>query len=135
MTRIFRAVPAAPPLSEEEMAAVQDMVHTLAADWRTDAALRARVAEGRAVLSERGLDISTGAEARIVANTDAVFHLVLPPDPNGVLMDEDLDGVAAAAQTGAQTAGTASCLGTLPSCISTASSASSTQTHHNPPGQ
>ena len=134
MTQPFRAVPASPPLSEEEMAAVQDLAQSLAADWRADPALRARAGEGREILSERGLDLSTGAEARIVENTGEVFHFVLPPDPNGVLMDEDLDGVAAAAQTGAQTAGTASCLGTIPSCISSASSASSTQTHENPPG-
>ena len=130
----FRSMPAAPPLSEKEMAEVQGMVQSLSADWRADPALRARAAEGREVLSERGLDISTDVEARIVENTGEVFHLVLPPDPNAVLMDEELDGVSAAAQTGAQTAGTASCLGTIPSCISTASSASSTQTHENRPG-
>ena len=122
-------------LSEEERADVQSMVHSLAVDWRSDATLRTRAAEGREILSERGFDVSNVDEVRIVENTSEVFHLVLPLDPNSALMDEDLDGVAGGAQTGAQTAGTASCLGTIPSCISSVSSASSTQTHVNPPGQ
>ena len=112
-------------LSEEERADVQSMVHSLAVDWRSDATLRTRAAEGREILSERGYDVSNVDEVRIVENTDEVFHLVMPLDPNSSLMDEELDGVSG----GAQTVGTASRLGTIPSCISTASS---TQTHTNP---
>ena len=87
-----------------------------------DAGLRARIeTEPRAVLSERGIELPVSVETRIVADTDDVFHMIMPPDPNMDLGDEALHGVAAGTQT-ASSGGTVGTFGCLPSCIGSASS-------------
>ena len=90
--------------------------------YRADPALRARAeADPRGVLAERGLEIPPAVDARIVANTGEVFHLVLPPDPNTALEEN----VLAAVSGGAATASSVSSVGTLstiPSCAGSASS-------------
>lgn len=90
-------------------------------DYRADPALRARAeADPRGVLAERGLEIPPAADARIVANTGEVFHLVLPPDPNTALEENVLGAVSGGAAT-AGSAGTVSTLSTIPSCAGSAS--------------
>lgn len=121
--------PPAPPPTAEEMTVVGDKLESFADDWRTDPALRARAARAPGeVLSERGLDIPTDRDMRIVANTDEVYYLTLPPDPNARLADENLRSVSGGANC-LGSAGTVSTAGTIPSTLgssSTASSASST---------
>ena len=57
--------------------------------------LRARAeADARAVLSEHGIPMPPDRDVRIVANTAETFNLIMPPDPNEVLADEDLATVA-----------------------------------------
>ena len=57
--------------------------------------LRARAeTEPRAVLSEHGIHMPPEHDVRIVANTAETFNLVMPPDPNSTLADEDLAAVA-----------------------------------------
>ena len=78
----------------------------------------------RTVLEERGVFIPPGTELRVTANTDETYHFPLPPDPNVVLMDEDLAVVAAgtgARASSASTVGTLAC-STGPSSMSTLSS-------------
>ena len=91
-------------------------------DYWADPALRARAgADPRGVLAERGLEIPPAVDARIVANTDEVFHLVLPPDPNTVLEDETLHAVAGGDTFGS--VGSASTASTIPSTVSCAGTA------------
>lgn len=97
-------------------------IAALAEACRADAGLRARIeTEPRAVLSERGIELPVSVETRIVADTDDVFHMIMPPDPNMDLGDEALHGVAAGTQT-ASSGGTVGTFGCLPSCIGSASS-------------
>ena len=57
--------------------------------------LQARAeANPRAVLSEHNIPVPPNQDVRIVANTAETFNVVLPPDPNAVLADEDLLAVA-----------------------------------------
>ena len=73
--------------------------------------LRARAeTEPRAVLSEHGIRMSPEHDVRIVANTAETFNLVMPPDPNSVLAEEDLAAVAGGARPFSR------CASTLLSC-------------------
>ena len=58
----------------------------------------------RAVLSEHDIQVPPNQDVRIVANTAETFNVVLPPDPNAVLADEDLLAVAGGAASGPKTA-------------------------------
>ena len=114
--------PPAPPPTAEEMTDIGGKLESLADDWRADPALRARAARAPCeVLSERGLDVPTDRDLRIVENTGEVYHLVLPPDPNDRLADEDLRGVSGGNCLGS--AGTIASAGSLPSTVSSASTA------------
>ena len=75
--------------------------------------LRARAeAEPRAVLFEHGIHVPPEQDVRIVANTAETFHLVMPPDPNSVLAEEDLAAVAGGVRHDR-------CASTLVSCVLT----------------
>ena len=86
----------------------------MAARYRDDAALRARVDSGDVEdeLRELGVKPIPGVEMRIVADSDEVTHFMFPPDPNAGLGDESLRGVAGGVDT-AGTAGTISSASTL----------------------
>ena len=72
-----------------------ERVTRFAQHWRDDAALRTRAAsDPRTVLSEHGIDLVSGRDVRIAANTAETFHVVLPPDPNNELADAQLETVA-----------------------------------------
>ena len=63
--------------------------------YHEDADFRSRCdADPRAALAERGFDAPSWIDVRIVANTPETYHVVLPPDPNAALSDEDLNAVA-----------------------------------------
>ena len=112
-----------PAPTMEEMIDIEGKLESFADDWRADPALRARSArEPREVLSERGLDIPTDHDLRIAENTDEVYHVVLPPDPNVRLADENLSGVSGGSNC-LGSAGTVGCAGTIPSTVSSASTA------------
>ena len=61
--------------------------------YREDAALRERIdaGDGEALAAH-----APNVAVKVVENTDTVFHLVIPPDPNAALTDEDLEMVGAA---------------------------------------
>lgn len=74
--------------------------------YRGDAALRERIDAGDCkALIAHGLPVPPDSTVKIVENTDTVFHLVMPPDPNAALTDEELEMVA----TAGGCLGTASC--------------------------
>ena len=112
--------PPAPPPTAEEMTDIGGKLESLADDWRADPALRARAP--CEVLSERGLDIPADRDLRIVENTGEVYHLVLPPDPNARLADENLRSVSGGSNC-LGSAGTIASAGTIPSTVSSASTA------------
>lgn len=65
--------------------------------YRGDTALRERIDAGDCeALIAHGLPVPPDATVKIVENTDTVFHLVMPPDPNAALTDEDLEMVTTA---------------------------------------
>ena len=92
--------------------------------YRNDAGLRSRIEGGDVAdsLTELGIVLPPGIEARIVANTADTFHIVMPPDPNAELSDEALSMVAGGKS--ASTAGSAGTVGTIGSVCGTAGTVS-----------
>ena len=103
----------------------------LAERYRGDPELRARLESGDAAgeVAKLGLALPPGVETRFVANTDEVFHLPLPFDPNGTLGDETLGRVTGGSTVGtAATVGSIGTLSTVPSCAACAGSIGSVGT-------
>ena len=107
----------------EEILKFADALGAIAGDCRNSPELQAELdADPRAFLAARGADLAPGAELRIAANTPEVFHLVMPANPNDVLADEALAGVAGGTgMTVHREASTISSLSTIPSTVSSAS--------------
>ena len=106
----------------------------VAREYRDDPDFRARIeADPRGMLEARGVlearemePTAEDAEIRLAVNTPEVFHLCLPADPNAVVSDNFLSGVAGGSSaSSAGTVGSAGCASTAPSCFGTTSSASS----------
>ena len=96
--------------------------------YRDDGGFRARLAaEPRAVLEDMGMSFQPPeVEVQVSANTEDVFHVIVPVDPNVALADESMQrAVGGSSASTAATAGSASTLGCLASCASSGSSASS----------
>lgn len=84
----------------------------LADQTRAGAEFRARLKDApREALRDYGLELSPELEVRVVENTGEVAHVVMPPNPNTVLADHALAGVAGGVGTAA--GGT---MATFPSC-------------------
>ena len=67
-----------------------------AACWKDDA-LKARfMADPKAVLAERGIEMPDGMDVTVVENTDNTVHITLPmaPDGHAELSDEELSNAA-----------------------------------------
>ena len=80
----------------EERNALTDL---FAACWK-DEALKARfMADPKAVLAERGIDVPDGIDVNVVENTDNTVHITMPQAPAGAgeLSDEELANVAGGA--------------------------------------
>ncbi len=93
-----------------------------------DETLRGRIDAGdvRDLLPDLGIEVSSGTDVRIVADSADTRYLVLPPDPNVPLSDETLGMVAGGGKT-ASSAGTVGTASTM-ACSSVPSSASSAGT-------
>ena len=77
----------------EERNALTDL---LAACWKDDA-LKARfMADPKAVLAERGIEMPEGIDVNVVENTDNTVHITLPvpPDGHAEMTMEDLSQAA-----------------------------------------
>ena len=84
----------------EERNALTDL---LAACWKDDA-LKARfMADPKAVLAERGIEMPEGMDVNVVENSDNTVHITLPvpPDGHAELSDEELAGAAGGLSIGA----------------------------------
>ena len=107
-------------------------LQTFADMYRSDEDFQSKVAaDPIGVFKTHGItfgDEFSRAHIAVVANTEEVVHLVLPPDPNSNLSDEALADVQGGAS--ASSAGTLGSMGTLacstiPSCLGSAGTASS----------
>lgn len=111
-----------------EERANQARAEDLSRRYRDDPELRARIDSGDVAdeIAWLGVELPSGVEPRIVANSDEVYHIALPSDPNAMLGDETLAQVTG----GAPTLGSASSAGSMSSfaCSTFASSASSAGT-------
>ena len=77
----------------EERNALTDL---FAACWKDDA-LKARfMADPKAVLAERGIEMPDGMDVTVVENNDNTVHITLPmaPDGHADLSDEELRNAA-----------------------------------------
>jgi hypothetical protein len=77
----------------EERNALTDL---FAACWKDDA-LKARfMADPKAVLAERGIEMPDGMDVTVVENTDNTVHITMPMAPGGhaELSDEELSHAA-----------------------------------------
>ena len=101
-----------------------DGLERLGTAYREDSSVRHRAEnDPHALLREQGLDIPADIDVRIIANTPDQFHLILPPDPNMALVDEDLRIVAGGKSAGS--AGTASTISSAATSLGSLGSASS----------
>ena len=110
-------------LTDQEYAAYResyDSLQQLAARCRADAGLRGRIENGDH--AELGLAIPPGVALRLVEQTAARYYLPLPPDPNAVIAENQLESVAGGSTL--SSAGTASTIPSTLSSLGTAGSAS-----------
>lgn len=110
-------------LTDQEYAAYResyDSLRRLAARCRADAGLRARIESGDRAGLEL-LEVPAGVELRVVEQSPERYYLPLPPNPNAVIAESQLEGVAGGSST-LSSAGTAS---TIPSSVSTLGTAGS----------
>lgn len=69
----------------------RSLLAEIADHYHRDAGFRARLEQDApAVLRDMGLPVPPGLLVRVVADTTAVVHVVMPPDPNRDLDDEAL---------------------------------------------
>ena len=96
MNRMNRTHPAGP---DKAMVHGDDAAMiSFVADCMEDPALRSKaVSDPAGTLAERGIALPEGVDVRLVVNSGDTLHVVLPPDPNAVLEDEELGGVAGGA--------------------------------------
>ncbi len=72
--------------------------------WRDPAFKRRLLAEPEAVFAEAGVPVPAGRKIKIVEDSNAVSHFVLPTPPGDAgLTDADLDAVAGASLINCQT--------------------------------
>ena len=110
-------------LGDREYAAYResyDSLRRLAERCRADAGLRGRIEGGDRAGLGLEMEIPPGVELRLVEQTAERYYLPLPPDPNAVVAESQLEGVAGGSTL--SSAGTAS---TIPSTLSTLGTAGS----------
>ena len=109
----------------EHLDEVSATLSELSSACRHDPELRAELdADPRAFFAAHGAELPAETDYRVVENTPEVFHLVMPHDPNAAVSEQALAGVVGGTSQG-HNYGCASSAGTIPSTISSASTASS----------
>ena len=112
-----------------EARANQARFEDLARRYRDDPELRAKIDSGDVAdeIAFLGVEavLPADAEPRIVVNSDEVYHLALPSDPNAMLGDDTLTNVS-----GGSTLGSAASVGSMSSflCVCVPSSVGSAGT-------
>ena len=73
-----------------------DSLTSLVKERRNDTGFRSKMAsEPHHTLNENGFDIPETMDINVVANTQNLFHVTFPPDPNAAISDELLSLVSA----------------------------------------
>ena len=104
-------------LTKEELIEYSNLLNKFSADYRSDEKLRARIDGGdvaplfEALGSDVPEIIGTDVQLRVVADTDTVQHMVIPPDPVRLLRDSDTSEISGGSTVGS--AGTVGCVGTF----------------------
>ena len=71
------------------------ILQKVAKDYHDDPRFRAQLDEvPRTALADKGLTLPATGDVRVFANTEDVFHVVLPPDPGAPMTDETLASLA-----------------------------------------
>ena len=111
-------------LGTELIGQYSSALQTMANDCRDDAALRAKVdTEPRAVFTDRGLPFPKNSEVRVVRNTEDVFYVPIPLDPNTAITDAMLETTSGGSPGLGRPGNCASTSSTIPSCVGTYGSA------------
>ena len=112
-----------PTLELELLKEHSDALQALANDCCDNPQLWEKVdADPRTVFADRSLPFPVGPDVRVVRNTDEVFFLTMPPDPNTTLSDGMLEGVAGGGSFGTPDTHPNNCASTsstIPSCLGT----------------
>ena len=78
-----------------------------------------------AALASKGMEVPQGQEVQVHANDGDTLYIAFPSDPNQLLSDISLDNVSAGVPaSSAGCGGSASTIGTCPSTVSSAGTAS-----------
>ena len=105
-----------PEHGSPEARANQARFEDLAKRYRDDPELRAKIDSGDVAdeIAFLGVEavLPADAEPRIVVNSDEVYHLALPSDPNTLLRDETLADIS-----GGSTLGSAASVGSMSSFL------------------
>lgn len=99
-----------------------------ARSYRDDPEFRAQLeTDPQTALAGVGIDLDVpGSDIRVRANTEEVFHLVMPADPNSTLTDEMVQNIAGGSTAStAGSAGSGSTVSTPASSLSSAGTAGS----------
>lgn len=130
MTSIEQAVRDSAALTSEESAEYLNLLKKFSADYHSDEKLRARIDTGDLSPLFEALNSKApegiGAQLRVVADTDKVQHVIIPPDPTWVLRDSHMSDISGGSTVGsAGSVGSASTFlcSTCPSCAGTIGSA------------
>jgi hypothetical protein len=84
-------------MANPEQSAAANRAKIIARAWRDPAFKAKLIADPKATLKEAGMTIPAGVTLKVVENTAAHVHFVLPPKPTGELSDASLDKVVGAA--------------------------------------
>ena len=97
-------------------------------EYHSNEGLRSRVDGGdfAPVIEALDVDVPQDMEVRVFCNTADTFYLVLQPDPSKTLEDNELVSISGGSTF--STAGSIGTASTVPSCLSSASSAGSVST-------
>ena len=98
-------------------------LQSVAKNYHEDSQFRAQLeASPRSVLTDKGVELPPDLDVRVFANTEDVFHVVLPSDPTTLISDNSLVDVAGGryGETPRQRSAL-STVSTIPSTVSTGS--------------
>ena len=111
-------------LGTELLGQYSSALQTMANDCRDDAELRAKVdTDPRAVFTDRGLPFPENSEVRVYRNTEDVFYVPVPLDPNTAITDAMLETTSGGSPGLGRPGNCASTSSTIPSCLGTYGSA------------
>ncbi len=77
--------------AQEQQQAISKII---AKAWADEAYTQRLINNPAALLKDEGVSVSDGITFKVVENTPALCHVILPQKPDGELTDEELEGAA-----------------------------------------